>query len=78
MDEGDLCEADSGDSCEADDGKLATTRSRMPQLPPRFNEASHSAKTFFLLAVSLLLMKKLQLSPSKLEVCPETGGSDLC
>ena len=68
-DKGDPCVADGGDICKADDGKqlkLATARSRTPQLPPRFCEASHAAKTFFLLAVSLLKVKELQLHPVSL------------
>ena len=66
MDEGDPCETDGGDLCEVDDGKLDTTRSQTPQLPPRFSEASHATKTFFFLAASLLKVKELQPSPSKL------------
>ena len=62
---------------EADDGKLATARSRTPQLPPCFNEASHKAKTFFFLPASVLKVKKFQSFPGKLVVCPEAGGSDL-
>ena len=57
---------------------LATARSQMPQLPPRFSKASHAAKTFFFLAVSLLKAKELQRSPGKLVVCAEGDGSDLC
>ena len=48
-----------------------------PQLPPRFSEASHTAKTFFFLAASLLKVKELQPSPSKLVVGAEVDGSDL-
>ena len=70
-------EADGGDLCEADDGKLATARSRTPQLPTRFNEASREAKTFFFLPASVLKAKRFQSSPGKLVVCPEAGGSDL-
>ena len=69
--------ADGGDLCGTDDGKLATARSRTPQLPPRFNEASHAAKTFFFLTASVLKVKKFQSFPGKLVVCPEAGGSDL-
>ena len=77
MDEGDLCQADSGDLCEADDGKLATACSQMPQLPPCFSKASLVAKTFFL-AVSLLKVKELQPSSSKLVPHAEADSSDLC
>ena len=67
-----------GDLCEVDDGKLTTARSRMPQLPARFSEASHAAKTFFFLAVLLLKVKQLQPFPSKVVVSAEGDGSDLC
>ena len=76
-DEGDLCEANGCDLCKVDDDKLATAHSQMPQLPPRFSEASHAAKTFLLLAASLLKVKKLQASPGKLVLCPEVDSSDL-
>ena len=69
--------SDSGDLCEADDGKLATAQSRMPQLPSRFNEASHTAKTIFFLPASLLKMKKLQPSPVNLLERPE-DNNDFC
>ena len=69
---------DGGDLFEADDGKLATARSRTPQLPPCFSEVSHEAKTFFFLAASPLTIKELQPSPSKLVVHAEAEGSDLC
>ena len=46
VDGGDLC-TNSGDLCEPDEGKLTTTRSWKPQLPPRFSRASHTAKTVF-------------------------------
>ena len=72
------CEADDGDLCETDDGKLATARSRTPQLPPHFSEASLAVITFFFLAASLLKVKELQPSPSKLVVRDEADGSDLC
>ena len=49
----------------------------MPQLSSRFSEPSHTAKTFFFLAVSLLKVKELQPSPRKL-VRAEGDGSDLC
>ena len=73
-DKGDLCEMNSGDHCgmnsgdlsEGDGGKLTTARSRMPQLPPHFNEASNIAKTFFFLPASLLKVKKLQPPPVSL------------
>ena len=68
---------DGGDLCKADDGKLSTALSRTPQLPPRFSEASHTAKTFFFLAVSMLKVKELQLSPSKLVFRAEVDSSDL-
>ena len=35
----------------------------MPQLSPCFGEASHAAKMFFILAVSLLKVKELNLLP---------------
>ena len=63
---------------EAEEGKLATTRSRTPQLPNRFSEASHATKTFFFLDESLLKVKQLQPSPGKLVVCAEGDGSELC
>ena len=68
-----LVEADGGDLCEADDGNLDTARSRTPQLPPRFNEASHAAKTFFFLPASVLKVKKFHSSLGKLVVCPGGG-----
>ena len=77
-DKGDRCEADGGDLCEANDGKLSPARSRTPQPPPRFSEASHEAKMFFFLVVSLLTVKKLQSSPSKLVERAEWDDSDLC
>ena len=57
---------------------LAIVCSQMPQLPPHFSKASHAAKTFFFLAASLLKVKELQPFPSKLVVCAEGDGSDLC
>ena len=63
-------EADGGDLCEADDGKLATARSRTPQLPPRFNEASYASKKFFFLHASVLKVKKFQSFPGKLVTFP--------
>ena len=78
MDEVDPCEVDGGDLCEAGDGKLATAVSQTPQLPPHFSEASHTPKTFFFPAVSLLKIKELLPSPSKLVVRAEVDGSDLC
>ena len=78
MDKGDPCKAEGGDLCEGDDGKVATARSQMPQIPPRFSESSHAAKMFFFLAVSLLKVKELQPSPSKLVVRAKGDGSDLC
>ena len=50
----------------------------MPQLPSRFDEAFHTAKTFFFLAPFLLKVKELQPSPSKLVVRAEVDASDLC
>ena len=76
-DKDDPCEADDGDLSETDDGKLATARSRTLKLPPRFSEASHAAKTFFL-ALSQLKVKELPPSPVKLVVHAEGDGSDLC
>ena len=73
-----LCEMDGSDLCEVDNGDLATARSQMPQLPPRFSETSCVAKTFTFLAVSLPKMKKLQPSPSNLVVRPEADSSDPC
>ena len=61
-DGGDLC-ADCGDLCKADNGKLTTARSRTPQLPPRFSEDSHAAKTVFFLPASLLKVKSSNLLP---------------
>ena len=78
VDDGDLCEVDGGDFREADDSKLATARSRMSQLPPHFSEAFHAVKTFFFLAASLLKVKELQPSPSKLVGCAEADGGDFC
>ena len=78
MDEGDLCEADGDDLCEVDHNKLITAHTRMPQLPPHFSEASHAANMLFFLPSSLLKVKKLQPSPSKLVVCPEADGSGFC
>ena len=54
------------------------SRSRTSQLLSHFSEASHSHKTFFFLAASLLKVKMLQLSPRKLVVRSEAVGSDLC
>ena len=65
-DGGDLCEAHADNLCPSDDGKLATARSRTATLPPRFNEAPHSARTFVFLAASLLMEEKLQ--PSSLSL----------
>ena len=58
--------ADKCDFCKADEGKLATARSRMPQLPLRFSDTSHTAKMFVFLAASVLKVKKFQPSPGKL------------
>ena len=79
MEGGDLCE-DGGDLCEADDStcKLATARSRTPQLPPHFSEASHAAKMVFVLPVSLVKVKKLQPSSLNLVKHPETDDNDFC
>ena len=55
-----------GDLREADYGKLATARSRTPQLPSGFSEASHAAKTVSFLPAFLLKVKKLQPSPLNL------------
>ena len=78
------CE-DGGDLCEVDHGKLTTACSRTPQLPPRFSEASHAAKTgFFLpaffLPASLLKVKKLQPSPVNHVERPEVDvdNNDFC
>ena len=65
-DEGDLCEAIGGDFCEVDNGKLATVYSQMPQLPPNFSKASHTAKMFVFLNPSLLKVKSSKLSPASL------------
>ena len=73
-----ICEADGGELCEADNSKLVTACSQAKQLPPRFSEASHEAKTFFFLSLSLLKVKELQPSPSKLVVHAEADGSDFC
>ena len=47
-------EGDGADLCEVVDSELATARSRTPQLPPRFTEASHTARTFVFVVASLL------------------------
>ena len=49
----------------------------MPQLLPRFSEASHAPKTFFFLAASRLKVKKFYPPTSKLVARPEEDGSDL-
>ena len=68
---------DGGDLCEADDSMLATVRSRMPQLPPRFSEVSHAAKTVFFLHVFLLKVEKLQPSSVNLVEHPEVDDNEL-
>ena len=69
---------DSSDLCEADDGKLATAHLRTSQLQPRFNEASHVAKTVSFLPVSLPNVKKLRPSLVNLAKCPVVDDSDFC
>ena len=61
-----------------DEGKLATARSRTPQLLPRFSNASHAAKMFVFLSAFLLEVKRFQPLLGKLVVRPEADGSDLC
>ena len=65
---------DGDDLREADNGKLATARSRTPQLPPCFNEVSHAAKTFFFLPASVLKVKKFQSFPGKLVYVPRRAA----
>ena len=60
-DGGDPCVEDADDLSASDDGKLATARSRMTTFPPRFGEASDTARTFVFLAASLLKVKSSNL-----------------
>ena len=55
-----------------------TTRSQTRQLPPRFSEAFHTAKSFVYIAESLLKVKSSNLPLGKLIVHPDADGSDLC